>query len=172
MQHQIHHSLCFVEVSLLLTKTTDLFSSAFNSENAKINSLFPPFLQLVVSQWKIHPVQFKKIKSQLLQKVIPSRTRNKVIFEAAEHTTGGGYFKCVICGLGINIHNLLEKLIKGGLLGIRSSIQHPFKCNYDVNSFQVNFSWLQWSKSYCKAVSLPLVRGCVALADVICPAAF
>lgn len=56
MQHQGHHSLSFVVVSLLLTKTTDLFSSAPNSENANSNSLFPPFLQLVVTWWEIHPV--------------------------------------------------------------------------------------------------------------------
>lgn len=144
MQHHVHHSVSFMLISLLLTKTTDLFPSAFDSRNANMNSLFPSFLQLVVTQWKIHPVQFKKIKSQLLQKVIPSITGNKLIFETAEHTTGGGYFKCIMCGLGINGRNLLEELIKGGLLGIRSSIQHPFKCNYGVNSFRVNFSWLQW----------------------------
>lgn len=43
MQHHVRHSLSFVVVSLLLTKTTDLFSSAFNSQNANVNSLFPPF---------------------------------------------------------------------------------------------------------------------------------
>lgn len=39
MQHQVHHSLSCVVVSLVVTKTTDLFSSAFHSQNANINYL-------------------------------------------------------------------------------------------------------------------------------------